>query len=128
MFGRLEINLLLMFFKNNKLPKITRFFAAGILFIMPLIAAAQFTTGPKPAGLVDLDLKDVLENIIVWILGFIGLLGIIFLVYGGLRYVTSAGSESEAEEAKKIITYAIIGLFLTASAYAIVTTVVDLMS
>lgn len=94
------------------------------VFLIPFAASAQWTTGTPPGGLISADLKEVLSRVIVWILGFIGLLGIIFLVYGGIRYVTSAGNDSEMEEGKRTVMYAIFGLFLTASAYAIVKTVI----
>ncbi len=61
----------------------------------------------------------VVTNVANFIIQFIAILGIIFLVYGGLLYVTSAGDDSQMEKARTTITYAIIGLFLTACAYAI---------
>ena len=107
--------------KNNY----TKIVILSSLFI-PSIVLAQFSI-TENYGLTDNELDVILENIIIWILGFIGILGILFLVYGGIMYVTSAGDESKAEEGKKTITYAIIGLFVTASAYAIVKTVVGLI-
>lgn len=102
------------------------------IFLTPFVVLAQastgWTTGPAPTGLPTVELGDILENIIIGILGFVSILGILFLVYGGIRYVTAAGNESDMEEAKKIIMYAIWGLFLTASAYAIVKTVVAFTS
>ena len=115
-----------MFPKNTKLASVKFFLAAASLCIAPFVASAQFDIS-GPGSLTDVELDVILTNIIIWILGFIGILGILFLVYGGIRYVTSAGNESDAEEAKKIITYAIWGLFITVSAYAIVKTVVTLV-
>jgi len=43
----------------------------------------------------------------------------LYLVYGGLRWVLSSGDKGKAEEARNIITQAIIGLTVTASAFAI---------
>lgn len=115
-----------MFYKNNKLKKAMIFLAAAGLMAIPTFALAQFDIS-GPSTLPDVELTQILENIIVWILGFVGVLGILYLVYGGIRYVTSAGNDSDAEDAKNIITYAIIGLFVVASAYAIVKTVVGLI-
>lgn len=98
----------------------------NIIFI-PLNVLAQWDTGPAPGGLFADLLGVALSNVIVGILGIIGVLGIAYLVYGGIRYVTSAGSDSEIEEAKKIVTNAIYGLFFVAAAYAIVKTVVNLI-
>ncbi|MDP3057635.1 MAG: hypothetical protein Q8N37_03920 [bacterium] len=121
-----------MFFKNTKLTGVIFFLAAASLLVFPSVVLAQaatgWTTGPAPTGLPTVELDVVLTNIIIGILGFVSILGILFLVYGGIRYVTAGGNESDMEEAKKIITYAIWGLFLTASAYAIVKTVVAFVS
>lgn len=109
-------------FKRN-LVKITIFL--GIIFA-PYVAFAQWVlTGPS--SLTDADLSVILENIIIGFLQLVALVGIVYLVYGGIRYVTSAGNESDAEEAKKTITYAIWGLFLVAAAYAIVRTIVAIV-
>jgi hypothetical protein len=92
-------------------------------FLNPFIAQAQWAiTGPGSLNGSTLDV--LLENVIVGILGLIGILGILYLVYGGIRYVTAGGSDSEIEEAKRIITNAIYGLFFVSAAYAIVKTVV----
>ncbi len=114
-----------MFLKNTEFKKALTFLAMASLFIIPFVILAQgFDVGSAPPGLVEDELDVVLGNIIVGILGFVSIIGILFLVYGGIRYVTSAGNDSDMEEAKKIIMYAIVGLFVTASAYAIVKTVI----
>lgn len=95
------------------------------VILIPCIALAQLDIpGAKPGTLTGAELGNILVRIIIYILRFIGLLGIIFLVYGGIRYVTSAGNDSEIEGAKNIITYAIWGLFIAASSYAIVKLVI----
>lgn len=114
-----------MFFKKTKSTGVFFLFAISLL-IIPFVASAQFSVS-GPSSLTDADLSVILSNIILYVIGFIGILGILFLVYGGVRYVTSGGNESDAEEAKKIITYAIWGLFICASAYAIVKTVIKLI-
>jgi hypothetical protein len=42
------------------------------------------------------------------------------LIYGGFRYVTSAGNDTAVATAKKTITYALIGLIIVAFAQVIV--------
>ncbi len=116
-----------MFLKNAKSIGAIIFLTAASLLIIPSVVFAQWDIS-GPSTLIDDELDVVLTNIIVGVLGFIGILGILFLVYGGIRYVTSAGNDSDMEEAKKIIMYAIWGLFLTASAYAIVKTVIAFTS
>lgn len=109
-------------FKRN-LIKITIFLS---IIFAPYVASAQWVLN-GPSSLTNADFSVILENIIIGILQLVALVGIIYLVYGGIRYVTSAGNESDAEEAKTTITYAIWGLFLVAVAYAIVKAVVSIV-
>ncbi|OGE82383.1 MAG: hypothetical protein A3B10_02810 [Candidatus Doudnabacteria bacterium RIFCSPLOWO2_01_FULL_44_21] len=53
-------------------------------------------------------------------LGVVGVLAVAFLIYGGFRYITSAGNEEQAESAKKIIQNSIIGLIIIILSYVIV--------
>ena len=51
------------------------------------------------------------------ILGLAGIALFIMLLIGGFRYMTSGGDPKALDSAQKTITYAIIGLVLTASSY-----------
>ena len=51
----------------------------------------------------------------------VGGLSVIFIVVGGLLYITSAGNLTRVKQAKDTITYSIVGLVIAASAFAIVT-------
>ena len=55
----------------------------------------------------------------------VGLISVIMLVYGGLRYITSGGDSKKVTDAKNTILYAIIGLVICVLAYAIVTFVLS---
>lgn len=54
------------------------------------------------------------------ILLVVGLISVIMLVYGGLRYILSGGDSKKVTDAKNTILYAIIGLIISLLAYAIV--------
>lgn len=92
---------------------------AGMLFAPFFSNAAIPLTNPNNIFNTAVNFMDVVTRIANFIITFIAILGIIFLVYGGLMYVTSAGDESRAEDGKKTITYALIGLLLAGMAYAI---------
>jgi hypothetical protein len=49
-----------------------------------------------------------------------GVLSVIFLVIGGLRYITSSGNAQRVESAKQTLIYAVIGLILSVLAPVIV--------
>lgn len=65
----------------------------------------------------------VVQNIANYIIAFITILGIIFIVWGAIQYVTAGGDEGAVEKAKSTIMYAMIGLFIAAMAYALETLV-----
>ena len=68
--------------------------------------------------------KDKLPSIITGILnaiiGISGLIAVIFVVVGGIQYMTSTGDTGKTQKAKNTILYALIGLVVCALAFAIV--------
>lgn len=72
-----------------------------------------------PVGIVtDFDLLDVLAQVTTWILTFVGAIAVLYLIYGGITYIT--GGEKGAESGKKMITNAIIGIAIVALSIVIV--------
>lgn len=61
----------------------------------------------------------VVTGAIHWFIAVAGIVSAIFVVYGGISYVTSSGDPSKLEKAKKTITYALIGLAIVALAEVI---------
>lgn len=59
------------------------------------------------------------------ILLVVGLISVIMLVYGGLRYILSGGDSKKVTDAKNTILYAIIGLIISLLAFAIVNFVLN---
>lgn len=53
---------------------------------------------------------DLITNVMDWLLGLVGVLAVIGFVISGVLYLTAAGNEEQAEKAKTVMTYAIIGL------------------
>lgn len=68
----------------------------------------------------DDPLGNVLVNILNTIIGISSLVAVIFIVVGGVQYITSAGDSSKTQKAKNTILYACIGLAVCALAFAIV--------
>ncbi len=69
-------------------------------------------------------MSSVIVNILNGIIGAAGLVAVIFIIIGGINYMTSAGDSSKVEKGKKTIIYAAIGLAICALAFAIVNWVV----
>ena len=65
-------------------------------------------------------ITKLLENAALILMWFVGALAVIFIIVGGIQYITSAGNPSGQEKSKKTITYAIGGLILALSTAAII--------
>ena len=64
--------------------------------------------------------NGVFSRITNTVLLIVGLISVIMLVYGGLRYILSGGDSKKVTDAKNTILYAIIGPIISMLAYAIV--------
>lgn len=67
----------------------------------------------------------VFRQITNTILYIVGVVTVIVLIWGGLRYVLSGGDSKKVTDAKNTVLYAIIGLIISFLAFAIVNFVVD---
>ena len=76
-----------------------------------------------PTSLFDGD-SPIFTTAINIMLFIIGILSVIMLIYGGIRYVLSSGDAGAVQNAKNTIMYAIIGLVIAILAYAIVNFVI----
>lgn len=67
---------------------------------------------------------DVLSAVFI----LVGGLAVLFLLIGAVRYVTSGGDQGMVQQAKNTIMYAVIGIVISLSAFAIVQFVVGTLS
>ncbi len=58
------------------------------------------------------------------LLFLIGAVSVVMIIYGGFKYVTSAGDTSAVSSAKNTILYAVVGLVVALAAYAIASFVI----
>ena len=56
----------------------------------------------------------------------VGILSVIMLIYGGLRYILSNGDSKKVDAAKNTILYAIVGLIIAMLSYAIINFIISL--
>ena len=71
--------------------------------------------------------ETLIMGIINWILGIVVSLAILFLIIGGLMYITSAGDEERIKKAKNIILYAVVGLGVVILSWSIITELKDIL-
>jgi hypothetical protein len=93
------------------------FGAVLVVFIEPALAA-KFE---NPLGSVKTP-NDIIERVAMFMVGLVGVLALLSLVWGGVLYVISFGNDEYIKQAKKIIFWAIVGLSVVILAYVILAT------
>ena len=67
-----------------------------------------------------LQVNDIVLAVVNWLLFAVGVISVVMLIVGGIKYATSAGDSNKVTSAKNTIMYAIIGLAVAVLAFAIV--------
>ena len=97
--------------------------------VMPSVSALTLQEGAEAAR-CDGCPKDLFGNTGVFkqvtntILYIVGIVAVIMLIIGGIRYVISGGDSKKVTDAKNTVLYAIIGLVICFFSYAIVNFVI----
>jgi len=94
------------------------------LLFAPTMAGAQVVDpfGVNELSTVNLGSKPLAETIagvVNIILGFLGILTTLIILWGGFKWMTSFGSSDKVDEAKKLIGAGVIGLLIVLVSYAI---------
>jgi len=91
------------------------------LFVAPAVSAAEqiSISVPTPINLKVSNLGTLLSGAIGFILVIAALAAFIFLIWGGIQWITSGGDKSAVEAARSRILAAIIGLFVVFAAWAL---------
>ena len=78
------------------------------------------TTGNSVANLV--------QSIITFFAWVLGILSVIYIMYGGFKYVTAGGDSGKVTSARNAILFALIGLVIAALAQTVVKYVIGLFT
>ncbi|MBP6942482.1 MAG: IPT/TIG domain-containing protein, partial [Candidatus Buchananbacteria bacterium] len=101
-------------------------FAALLLsavLVVPALAQDNFGTSQGSFGVLqgtDLTLREGIVLVVQWLLGFLGVVAVLVMLYGGWIWMKAGGSADEVTRAKRIIIQGLIGLVIILSAFAIV--------
>ena len=89
---------------------------------VPVMAGSGLTDGINDTGLSGgtADLPTIVKTVINVILYILGILAVVFIIYGGIKYTMSGGDSAKVKSAKDTIMYAVVGLIVAILAYAIV--------
>lgn len=97
----------------KKVKEIIQKISTGALITIPSLTPVDKTPGSDyPQTLVT--------NIIEYVLWFLGALAVIFVIYGGILYITSGGDADKTKKARDTLLYAVIGIIVVVLAVAIV--------
>jgi len=69
--------------------------------------------------------REYILNVTNFALSFLGIAAIVVIIYGGFLYVTAGGQEEQTTKGKKSVMYAVIGILVVLSSYAIVNTLLS---
>jgi len=78
-------------------------------------------------GLSTQDIRVTIMNIVRVILGFVGIIAILIIIYAGYLWMTSAGNPEQIDKAKKTLRNAAIGLVIIFSAFSIVSFIIGML-
>ncbi len=102
---------------------------ALLALLTPVLVSAQnvnfgINQISNTIGLTASDPREVAARIINVLLGFLGIIAVVIVLYGGFMWMTAAGNEERISKAKQILTAGIIGLVIIIMAWAIASYVV----
>lgn len=100
------------------------------LFVINEIYQKCAVPDPTNQGLgyiLTLDcIPPLVANLILWALIFAGTVALIFIIFSGIKFITSGGDPKQTEGARKTLTFAIAGLVLILLSFAILRFIADI--
>lgn len=72
----------------------------------------------NPAG--NPDINDVIQTGLNLFSAVVGIIAVVFVMLGGVKYMTSQGEAAKVNEAKNSVLYAVVGIIIVAMAQVIV--------
>ncbi len=101
-------------------------FGIGLL-ALPMVAFAQDSaeTVASAAGLGTQSVLSTIGTVIAVVLGFVGVIFLLLLIYSGWVWMTAGGEEEKIKKAKRTLINATIGIIITFSAYAIASFIIN---
>lgn len=101
----------------KKIAKIGASLVPFLAFATPV--SAQNVGIPKPPGFNIDNLGLLISRALGVALLIAGILVFVYLVWGGIEWITSGGDKGKTEEARNRITAALVGLAIVAAAWAV---------
>lgn len=103
---------------KNKTKNLVNLILVFFVLIIPMLVSAEGTS-LDPNGLPT-DPKTLFNNIIIWVMGMVGILAVAMIVWGGIQITTSGGDKDKHGKGIRTLTYALVGLVIVLLSYSIV--------
>ena len=111
------------------MKKMSSIALSAVALVLPFMTRAavsiDFPGNGSFAGFESQDLKVTIGKIVQVVVGFLGILLVLFILYAGFLWMTSQGNEEQISKAKGMISAAVIGLVLILAAYSIASFVIN---
>ena len=101
---------------------------AILVSMIMMVGTVQAATGVDEAlgqvktsgSLSKKKVGDVVKIVVDTMLYIIGIISVVMIIFGGIKYATSAGDSNKVTSAKNTLAYAIVGLLIAVFAFALV--------
>ncbi|MFC1644417.1 hypothetical protein ACFL08_00145 [Patescibacteria group bacterium] len=80
----------------------------SLVIVAPVMASAY--DAPSGVDLPKGSIFGIIEQIMQWLLGLVGLFGVIGFAIAGILYLTAAGDETRIDTAKRAMVWSIVGV------------------
>ncbi len=104
----------------NKFKKIINSTGALATMLMGSATLVAAQTIDPPAAFFG-NVGDLINSVLTFVVAIAALLVFLYLIWGGIDWITSGGDKGKTEAARNKITAAVVGLIILAAAYAILT-------
>ncbi len=106
-----------------------KIYLALLLFIIPVTANAQDAEGAASqlSAYTTSSIPVLIGYIIRAALGLSGVVALIMIIYGGVLWLTSGGNTEKVQKGRDTLIWAVLGLVVIFSAYAIVNAVLGFL-
>lgn len=102
--------------------------AGSALYGMNTVMAQTGFGADAPSSVIEAtggetSARALVLTIVNFFLGFLGLIAVLMIIYGGVLVLTSGGNAEQAGKGKKILLYAAIGIVIILLSFAFVSTI-----
>ena len=100
--------------------------------ILPVLVFAQNPLtnlgAATPNSIKGASLPEMIGTIIKTVISLLGIIMVVYIIYGGFLWTTAGGDTSKVQKAKDIIKNSIIGVIIILASYSITEFVIDSLS